>query len=142
MLRKPLALCLLLALCHGLAPAQDQAPVVGRWKRLSSTIEHQGQKVDMHAALVQQRPCAAKIRYVITADGKYQLDASQSGCDEKYRGIQERLHSKMRWKVEGQRITLSTTDFAVGQTYLFSISGDKMTWTGTEGQGVSVYQRE
>jgi hypothetical protein len=30
----------------------------------------------------------------------------------------------------------------VGQTYVFSVSGDRMTWTGTEGQGVTVYQRQ
>ena len=138
MLRTSLSLALLLAM----GPALAQSPVVGQWKRVSSTIDHQGQKIDMHAALLQQRPCTAKILYRITADGNYRLDASQSGCDDKYRNIQEKLYSKMRWKVEGNRITLSATDFAVGQTYVFVVSGDKMTWTGTEGQGVSVYQRQ
>ena len=44
--------------------------------------------------------------------------------------------------MQGDRITTSATNFAVGQTYVFSLSGDKMTWTGTEGQGVIVYQRQ
>jgi hypothetical protein len=57
--------------------------------------------------------------------------------------VVHRLYSKMRWKVQGQRITLSTlSDFSVGQTYTFSVSGNRMTWTGTEGQGVTVFQRQ
>lgn len=137
-----LRLCLSFALMLTMGQALAQSPVVGEWKRISATIDHQGQKIDMHAALLQQRPCVARIVYRITADGNYRVDTSQSGCDDKYRSIQEKLYGKMRWKVDGQRITLSTlSDFSVGQTYTFSVSGNRMTWTGTEGQGVTVYQR-
>ena len=124
------------------SPALAQPTVVGDWKRISYTIEHEGQKIDTHSALLQQRPCAAKILFRIGADGNFRLDASQSGCDDKYRKIQEKLYSQTRWRVQGDRITTSATNFAVGQTYVFSLSGDKMTWTGTEGQGVIVYQRQ
>lgn len=123
-------------------PALAQPTVVGTWKRISHTVEHQGQKIETHAALLQQRPCAAKILFRIEAEGNFRLDASQSGCDDRYRNIQEKLYSKTRWRVQGDRITTSATNFAVGQTYVFSLSGDKMTWTGTEGQGVIVYQRQ
>jgi|JI8StandDraft_1071087.scaffolds.fasta_scaffold222847_2 hypothetical protein len=123
-------------------PALAQPTVVGNWKRISYTIDHEGQKIETHAALLQQRPCAAKILFRIQADGNFRLDASQSGCDDKYRNIQEKLYSKTRWRVQGDRITTSATDFAVGHTYVFSVSGDRMTWTGTEGQGVIVYQRQ
>jgi hypothetical protein len=122
--------------------ALAQPTVVGNWKRISHTIEHGGQKVETLSALLQQRPCAAKILFRIGADGNFRLDASQSGCDDRYRKIQEKLYSQTRWRVQGDRITTSATDFAVGQTYVFSLHGDKMTWTGTEGQGVIVYQRQ
>lgn len=118
-----------------------QSPV-GKWKIISHTVTFAGEKMDTHAALLSQRPCAAKIVYAINADATYRLDASASGCDEKYRNIQEKLWSKTLWKMEGNKITTSTQkDFSVGQTYTVSFSGNKMTWTGTDGQGVIVYQK-
>jgi Lipocalin-like domain len=114
---------------------------VGRWKVVSHTIEFDGQKLDMHAALLEQRPCAAKIVYEINEDATFRLNASASGCDEKYRNIQEKLYSQTKWKLEGDRITTSATNFAVGQTYTVVFAAQKMTWTGTEGQGVIVYQK-
>jgi Lipocalin-like domain len=114
---------------------------VGRWKVVSHTIEFDGQKMDMHAALLEQRPCAAKIVYEINEDATFRLNASASGCDEKYRNIQEKLYSQTKWKLEGDRITTSATNFAVGQTYTVVFEAQKMTWTGTEGQGVIVYQK-
>jgi hypothetical protein len=117
-----------------------QSPV-GRWKMISYTSEYAGQTMDSHAALLSQRPCAAKIVYEVNADGTYRLNAAESGCDEKYKNIQEKLYSKTKWKLEGNKITTSTTDFAVGQSYMVAFSGNKMTWTGTEGQGVIVYQK-
>jgi hypothetical protein len=114
---------------------------VGRWKVVSHTIEFDGQKLDMHAALLEQRPCAAKIVYEINEDATFRLNASASGCDEKYRNIQEKLYSQTKWKLEGDRITTSATNFAVGQTYTVVFETQKMIWTGTEGQGVIVYQK-
>jgi Lipocalin-like domain len=114
---------------------------VGRWKVVSHTIEFDGQKMDMHAALLEQRPCAAKIVYEINEDATFRLNAAASGCDEKYRNIQEKLYSQTKWKLEGDRITTSATNFAVGQTYTVVFEAQKMTWTGTEGQGVIVYQK-
>ncbi len=117
-----------------------QSPV-GRWKVLSHTIVYDGTTMDMHAALLQQRPCAAKIVYEINADATYRLNAAASGCDQKYIDIQQKLYSKTQWKLEGNLFTTSATNFAVGQTYTISFSGDKMTWVGTEGQGTLVYQK-
>lgn len=115
--------------------------VVGSWKLLSHTVSMDGSSFDSHAALLQQRPCAAKIRYNVNADGTYRLDASVSGCDEKYKSIQEKLYEKTKWKVEGNMITTSSTNFAVGQSYTVTVSGNRMTWEGTEGQGTLVFQR-
>ncbi|MDJ1470793.1 lipocalin-like domain-containing protein [Xanthocytophaga flava] len=114
---------------------------VGKWKLLSHTFFYEGTKMDSHAALISQRPCAAKIVYEINADGTFRLNAAQSGCDEKYRNIQEKLYSKTYWRLEGNKFTTSATNFVVGQSYTISISGNKMTWVGTDGQGTLVYQK-
>ena len=125
-----------LALANGLS-----TDVVGSWKMVSHTVTLDGSTFDSHAALMQQRPCAAKVRYNVNADGTYRLDASSSDCDEKYKAIQEKLYAKTRWKLEGNKITTSATNFAVGQTYAVSVSGNRMTWIGTDGQGTLVFQR-
>lgn len=114
---------------------------VGKWKMVSHISEYEGQKMDSHAALLTQRPCAAKIVYEVNADGTYRLNAAESGCDKKYRNIQEKLYSKTKWKLEGNKIMTSASNFAVGQTYTVTFSGNQMVWTGTEGQGVITYQR-
>jgi hypothetical protein len=125
-------------LCAAFATAQSP---VGKWKVLSHISEYDGQKFDSHEALLQQRPCAAKIVYEINSDGTFRLNASASDCDERYRSIQQKLYAKTKWKVEGEEIMTSSTDFAVGQRYRLRYEGNKMIWTGTEGQGVITYQR-
>ncbi len=117
-----------------------QSPV-GQWKIISETVDFGGQKLDMHAALLQRWPCADKIVYDINADTTFRLNASNSGCDEQYKKVQERLYSNSKWKMEGNQIMISATNFAVGQSYTVTFSGNQMTWTGTEGQGVTVYQK-
>lgn len=121
--------------------AFSQGPV-GKWKKVSHIIEYGGQKSDSYKALLVQRPCAAKIVYEINADGSYRLKASASGCDEKYSTVQEKLYANTNWKVAGNKITISSgKNFTVGQTYTFSIKGNTMTWTGTEGQGIITWQK-
>jgi len=121
--------------------AFSQSPV-GKWKVVSHTIVFEGKKMDMQAALLQQRPCAAKILWEINEDKTYRQNTATSGCDEKYKSIQQKLYSKTNWRVAGNKITISTQkDFAVGQTYTFTINGSKMTWIGTEGQGTITYQK-
>lgn len=118
-----------------------QSPVVGRWKKISHISEFQGQKMDSHAALLTQRPCADKVVYAINADGTFRLEAQNSGCDEQYIKIQEKLYSKTQWKVDGNKISTSATNFKVSQDYIFTVEGKTMTWKGTNGQGVIVYQK-
>jgi hypothetical protein len=118
-----------------------QSPV-GKWKVLSHISTYQGQTFDSQKALLQQRPCAAKIFYEINADGTYRLNAASSGCDEKYKSIQEKLWSKTNWQLKGDIFTTSTLkDFSAGQSYKMTIDGNKMTWVGTDGQGTIVYQK-
>jgi hypothetical protein len=126
----------------GSADAADLgADVVGSWRKVSHTVAMDGATVDMHAALLKQRPCAAAVRYNVKADGSFRLDASASDCDARYKSIQERLYAETQWKVEGNRFTTSATNFAVGQTYTVTVSGTRMTWVGTDGQGTLVFQR-
>jgi hypothetical protein len=121
--------------------ANPATEVVGSWRLVSHTVTVDGKTLDSHAALLQQRPCAAKIRYNVQADGHYRLDASASDCDEKYKAIQQKLYAKTKWKVEGNKFTTSATNFAVGQTYAYTVSGGRMTWVGTDGQGTLVFEK-
>ena len=115
--------------------------VVGQWKLVSHMASFQGQSFDSHAALLQQRPCAADIVYEVNADKTFRLNAAKSACDERYRKTQEKLYAQTKWRLEGNRITTSATNFAAGQTYTVTVSGNRMTWEGTEGQGTKVFQR-
>lgn len=118
-----------------------QSPV-GKWKIVSYVSEFNGQKFDSHKALLQQRPCAAKIVYEINSNGTYRLNAANSGCDERYIKIQEKLHSEEVWTVKGNKITIGHKKaISVGHTYTFSIKGDIMFWTGTDGEGVITYKK-
>ncbi len=117
-----------------------QSPV-GKWKKISHVSEYEGKKFDSHAALLQSRPCAANVIWEINANGVFRLDASKSGCDEKYNSIQEKLWAKTKWKLVGNKFTISATDFAVGQSYIITMSGNKLIMTGTEGQGTITYQK-
>ena len=119
---------------------QAQNPI-GKWKIVSHTIEMDGQKIDMHAALLQQKPCANKIVYEINEDATYRLNAAASGCHPRYVDIQQKLYSQTKWKLEGNQIMTSASNFAVGQSYTVTFSDNKMTWVGTEGQGTIIYQK-
>jgi hypothetical protein len=132
---------LLLALIISYTITNAQSPV-GKWKKISHISTYAGETFDSHKALLQQRPCASKIVYEINADGTYRLNAANSGCDERYKKIQEKLYSETNWQLKGNIFTTSTQkDFSVGQSYKITISGNKMTWEGTDGQGTIVFQK-
>ncbi len=115
---------------------------VGKWKVTSHISQWQGQIFDSHAALLTQRPCAAKFFYNIQADGSYRLDASQSGCDDKFVKIQEKLYSETVWTVTGNVITIGNKKTpTIGQKYTFTISGNKMVWEGLDGQDTITYKK-
>ncbi len=115
---------------------------IGKWKVISEINEWQGDKFDSHEALLSQCPCAAKIFYVIHTDGTYRLDASQSTCDERDKKIRERLYSASVWTIAGNIITIGYKKApSLGHKYIFTISGNKMIWVGTDGQGTITYQK-
>ena len=115
-----------------------QSPV-GNWKMISHLATYDGKTFDSHAALLTQRPCAAKIIYRITADGNYRLDASASGCDEKYVNIQQRLYSKNVWKLNADKIFIGGKE-GIGNTYTVTFAGNKMIWKSEYGD-VITYQK-
>jgi hypothetical protein len=119
----------------------SQSPV-GKWKMISHVSEFQGEKMDSHAALLKMRPCAANMVYEINPDQTYRLNAKESGCDEKYITMQEKLYSKTNWKQEGDVFTTSSDkSFAVGQSYKMKIEGNKLILTGIAGQGTQIFQK-
>lgn len=115
-----------------------QSPV-GNWKMVSHMATYDGKTFDAHAALLSQRPCASKIVYRITTDGNYRLDASDSGCDEQYTAIQERLYSKTLWKLDGTKLFIGGKE-GIGNTYTVTFSGNKMIWKSEYGD-VITYQK-
>lgn len=118
-----------------------QSPV-GKWKMISHISEYEGQKFDSHKGLISTRPCASKIFYEINTDKTYRLNAKNSGCDESYKKIQEKLYSESVWTLTGNKILIGHKKApTVGQTYIISYSGNKMIWKGTEGQGTIIYQK-
>lgn len=136
---KRIILVSILLISYSITHAQNP---VGRWKKISHIIENGGQKIDTYEALLKQRPCADKIVYEINADGTLRLNAASSGCDDNYKKIQEKIWSKTKWQLKDNVFTMSTLpDFSIGQSYKISISGNKMTWTGTNGQGTLSFQK-
>ena len=114
---------------------------IGKWKMVSQISEYDGEKFDSHKTLISTRPCAAKIIYEINADKTFRLNALKSGCDDKFKNIQEKLYSESVWTLNGNKITIGHKKPTVGQTYLISFSGNKMIWKGTDGQGTITYQK-
>lgn len=113
---------------------------VGKWKKISHISSYAGQTFDSHKALLQQRPCAAKVVWEMNADGSFRQNLTASGCDESYKKVQTKMYSKTVWKVTGNKLIVGGKE-GVGQHYAISFSGNKMTWVGTEGQGTITYQR-
>ena len=124
---------LLIIHCHAQSP-------VGKWKKISHVSTYEGQTFDSHKALLQSRPCAAKVVWEINADGTFRQNLDASGCDDNYKKVQAKMYSKSVWKLTGNKLFIGGKE-GVGQNYTISISGNKLIMTGTEGQGVITYQR-
>lgn len=138
-MKTKLLLCIGIITIIFVCQSSAQSPI-GKWKMISHISEYEGQKFDSHKALLSTRPCVAKIIYEINADKTYRLNAKSSGCDEKYKNIQERMNSKSVWTLSGNKITIGNEKApTIGQTYNISFSGNKMIWKGTEGQGTITY---
>ena len=111
--------------------ASAQSPV-GKWKKISHISTYEGQTFDSHKALLQSRPCAAKVIWEINQDGSFRQNLESSGCDESYKKIQAKMYSKSVWKLTGNKLFIGGKE-GVGQHYTISVTGNKLVMTGTEG---------
>ncbi|RYY68858.1 MAG: hypothetical protein EOO13_11140 [Chitinophagaceae bacterium] len=116
-----------------------QSPV-GKWKKISHVSSYEGQTFDSHKALLQSRPCAAKVIWEINEDGTFRQNLEASGCDESYKKIQTKMYSQSVWKLAGNKLFIGGKE-GIGQNYTISISGNKLVMTGTDGQGTITYQK-
>lgn len=129
---------LFIAVCFS-ATSNAQSPV-GKWKKISHMSTYDGQTFDSHKAVLQSRPCVAKVVWEINADGTFRQNLENSGCDESYKKIQTKMYAKSVWKLSGNKLFIGGKE-GVGQNYTISFSGNKLIMTGTEGQGVITYQK-
>ncbi|WP_462254905.1 lipocalin-like domain-containing protein [Ferruginibacter sp.] len=135
-MKKIITLLIIITATAQICTAQSPA---GKWKRISYTVVYEGTKMDTHAALLTQRPCAANIVYEFNADGTYRLNAAGSGCDENYKKIQEKLYSKTKWQLTGNSITIYAVSVSLGHTHTVSFNANKMTLTNKD--ETIVYQK-
>ena len=131
----------MLALCCGLFGVLKAQQPVGQWKKVSHNIDYDGQQMDSYKSLLQVYPVAAQLVHEFSADGVYKLLCKGNNCADKYVLTQQKLYANMKWRITGNIIMMSSTGFSVGQSYKIQITGNKMTWVGTEGQGTIVYQK-
>ncbi len=118
---------LLLLFCTSILHAQT---VEGKWKCIASYSSFDNKQTNMEDALHQSRPCTKNTIYEFQADGK--IKRIYSGCDEIYVATQDKLWKKQQWKLEGENIKTSVTNFMVFKKYTLTFSGNKMTWTNKE----------
>ncbi|WP_416438640.1 hypothetical protein [Phnomibacter sp. MR] len=123
-----------------LPKAFTQNPV-GKWKKLSHTIEYAGEKIDSYKTVLQLYPVAARLAHAFDEAGNFRLECSGTDCKEKYVVMQQKLYAQTKWRLTGNVLMLSSSGFRVGQSYSIRLSGNKMIWEGTEGQGTIVYEK-
>lgn len=116
-----------------------QSPV-GKWKKISHISTYDGQTFDSHKAVLQSRPCAARVVWEINADGSFRQNLDNAGCDESYKKVQTKMYAKSVWKLNGNKLFIGGKE-GVGQHYTIRFSGNKLIMTGTEGQGIITYQK-
>jgi hypothetical protein len=121
----PLFLCFLLLLLTNRANGQS---VVGRWKRLSTTLVNtNGKSEDIDKMMRQAMPCAANIVYTFVANGTMAVDAG--ACDASTRKMMESMSDKSRWSQSGNKVMATMADKSIPpSTHEVSFSGNTMTW--------------
>jgi len=104
--------------------------IVGKWKCIANYSSFDNKQTNMEEALHQSKPCTKNTIYEFLSDGK--IKRIYSGCDEKYVTTQDKLWKKQQWKLEGNNIKTSVTNFMVFREYTLTFSGNKMTWTNKD----------
>jgi hypothetical protein len=91
----------------------------------------------MQAALHQSRPCTKNTVFDFQSNGK--IVRNYSACDAKYIETQNKFWKDQKWKLDGNNLKTSVTDFSLFNEYTITFSGNKMTWTNKD--ETIVYQK-
>ncbi len=105
-------------------------PIVGKWKCVANYSSFDNKKTNMEAALHQSRPCTKNTIYDFQSDGK--VVRTYLDCDQKYVETQNKIWKKQQWKLEGNTLKISVTNFSICTKYNLTFSVNKMTWTNNE----------
>jgi hypothetical protein len=112
--------------------------IVGKWKCVASYSSFDNKANNMQAALHQSRPCTKNTIFDFQSNGK--IVRTYSGCDEKYVTTQNKFWKDQKWKLDGNNLKTSVTNFSVFREYTVAFSGNKMTWTNKD--ETIVYQKQ
>jgi hypothetical protein len=111
--------------------------IVGKWKCIANYTSFDNKKTNMEDALHQSKPCTKNTIYEFQTDGK--IIRTFSACDVKYVETQNKLWKNQKWKLDGNTIKTSVTNFSLFREYTISFLGNKMTWTNKD--ETMVYQK-
>ena len=127
---------LILILCSFISITFAQNPI-GKWKYIAHYSSFDKKKTNMQEALFQTRPCTKNTVIDFLQDGK--IVKAYSGCETKYVEMQQKLYKNQKWKIEGNSIKISVTNFSIYTTYTISFIGNKMTFENVDEK--IVYQK-
>ena len=111
--------------------------IVGKWKCIATYSSFDNKKTNMQAALHQSRPCTKNTVFDFQSNGK--IVRNYSACDAKYIETQNKFWKDQKWKLDGNNLKTSVTDFSLFNEYTITFSGNKMTWTNKD--ETIVYQK-
>ena len=111
--------------------------MVGKWKCIATYSSFDNKKTNMQAALHQSRPCTKNTVFDFQSNGK--IVRNYSACDAKYIETQNKFWKDQKWKLNGNNLKTSVTDFSLFNEYTITFSGNKMTWTNKD--ETIVYQK-
>ena len=111
--------------------------IVGKWKCIATYSSFDNKKTNMQAALHQSRPCTKNTVFYFQSNGK--IVRNYSACDAKYIETQNKFWKDQKWKLDGNNLKTSVTDFSLFNEYTITFSGNKMTWTNKD--ETIVYQK-
>ena len=102
--------------------------ITGSWKKTSqSIITVDGKKTDSYKQLIKMQPCYANMVFTFSPGGK--MSQTADGCSEAIKKMVSSGAAKGRWKVTGNKLTITVTDNSVPPAvYEISFSGNTMTW--------------
>lgn len=111
--------------------------IVGKWKCIATYSSFDNKKTNMQAALHQLRPCTKNTVFDFQSNGK--IVRNYSACDAKYIETQNKFWKDQKWKLDGNNLKTSVTNFSIYNEYTVTFEDNKMTWTNKD--ETIVYQK-